>query len=59
MDDHPTVQCTACEQSFVAALPMSRRALAASRLMFLVEVCPHCTQARSYLRTDYRFAATA
>jgi hypothetical protein len=59
MDDHATVTCTACERAFDAALPLSRRALAASRLVFLVEVCPHCAQARSYFRSDYRFAATA
>jgi hypothetical protein len=58
MDEHATITCTSCERSFAAALPMSRRAFAASRLMFLVEVCPHCTAARSYLRADYHFAAT-
>ena len=57
MEDHATVECTACERSFAAALPLSRRALAASRLMFLVELCPYCVQARSYLRSDYHFAA--
>jgi hypothetical protein len=59
MDDHATVECAACGRSFAAALPMSRRALAVSRLMFVVEVCPYCAQARSYLRSDYHFAATA
>lgn len=59
MDDHPTVTCTACERSFEAEIPMTRRALAASRLMFLVELCPYCAEARSYLRSDYHFAVTA
>jgi hypothetical protein len=59
MEEHATVTCSACERPFDAALPLSRRALAVSRLEFLVEVCPHCAQARSYLRSDYRFAATA
>ena len=59
MNDHATVTCTACEQSFQAALPLTRRGLAASTLMFLVEVCPHCAEARSYLRSDYRYAVSA
>lgn len=58
MDHHPTVTCTACERPFSADIPMSRQALAASSLMFLVEVCPHCDAVRTYLRSDYRFAAT-
>lgn len=59
MTEHARVTCTACEQPFEAALPLTRRALAVSQLMFLVEVCPHCAEARSYLRSDYRFAVSA
>ena len=59
MSDHATVTCTACGQSFEAALPLTRRGLAASTLMFLVEVCPHCAQAHSYMRSDYHYAVNA
>lgn len=59
MDEHATVICGECDSAFDAALPLSRQALACSRLMFLVEVCPYCQQARSYLRSDYHFATSA
>lgn len=58
MDHQATVICGECNSSFEAALPLSRRALASSGLMFLVEICPYCEHARSYLRSDYQFAAT-
>lgn len=59
MDDHATVICRECGSSFDAAMRLSRRALASSRLMFLVEICPYCEQARSYAPADYHFSVTA
>ena len=58
MNDHATVTCGSCLRPFDASMPLSRAALARSNLMFLVEVCPHCSQARSYLRSEYCFATT-
>src|SRR5687767_3882567 len=56
VNDHATVTCGSCERVFDAAMPLSRAGLARSSLMFLVEVCPHCAEVHSYLKSDYSFA---
>ena len=57
--EHPVLACDECHRDFDAALPLTRRGLARSRLMFLVEQCPACRQTRTYLRNEYRFVPTA
>jgi hypothetical protein len=57
MTEHPILECEACQRNFEAQLPLTRRSLACSGLMFLVEQCPHCGDSRAYLRTAYAFAA--
>lgn len=56
MADHASLECTGCHLDFPAALPLSRAALARSRIVFLVEQCPACGQAFAYQRGDYHFA---
>jgi hypothetical protein len=55
VNDHATVTCGSCERVFDAAMPLSRAGLARSSLMFLVEVCPHCAEVHSYLKSEYSF----
>lgn len=57
MNEHPTLQCQACNEAFEAELPLTRRALARSRIMFLVEQCTACGDTRAYMRTAYSFVA--
>ena len=57
MTDHPTLHCQACSVAFEAELPLTRRAFARSRIMFLVERCPTCGDTRAYLRSAYSFVA--
>lgn len=57
MNEHPTLHCQACSADFAAELPLSRRAFARSRIMFLVEHCPACGDTRAYMRSAYVFVA--
>lgn len=55
MGDRATVECTSCRRDFVAAMPLGRAALARSGLMFMVETCPHCSESKSYFKSQYHF----
>lgn len=56
MSEQAIVQCPSCHNDFPAAMPLGRTALARSGLMFMVETCPHCSETRSYFKSEYRYA---
>ena len=58
MAQQATLQCQACLGEFASQMPLTRSGSLGTTLMFMAEQCPACGNVATYLRWQYRVAAS-